>query len=139
MKNLLLLFLLITIFGCSSDSKIVETTSYITDNDFNIQVVSWERWGDITNDGTTQNILLEKGTGGTVAFTKLTGETKATDLDPEFANKSIDGLLIFNNYWDNNPKIVNFTVSGKFTIEYDSRKDSQSLTYEVSKLTVYYK
>ena len=139
MKNLTYLFLLIFTVSCSTDSaKTAEPTAFITDNDFNIQVTSWETWGDITNDGITQNVLIDKGTGGTVKFTKLTGETKATNLDPEFANKSIDGLLIYNNYWDSNPKIVNFTVNGKYTIDYDSTKDSQAGRYEVSKITVYY-
>ena len=139
MKNLPVLFLLLFAFGCSEEAvKTKETTAYITDNDFNIQVVSWETFGDITNDGITQNILIEKGTGGNIVFKKANGEIKVTDLETEFANKSINGLLIFNSYWDDNPKIINFTVNGKYTIEYDSKKDSQSGRYQVSTTTAYY-
>ena len=138
MKNLLSLFLLFIVIGCSTDSVQTETTSYITDSDFNIQVVSWESWGDITNDGVTQNVLLDKGTGGNVKFIKSTGVVIVAGVDNETANSSKEGMLVFNNYWGSNPKTINFTIGGKYTINYDSRKDSQSGKYEVSTLTAYY-
>lgn len=137
MKTLTILLLILFTIGCSNEQ--VDQKAYLTDNNFEIQVLTWESWGDNTDDGVTQNVLLDSGTGGTIKFTKATGEVIVTDMENEIANSSVNGLLIFNNYWDNNPKIINFTVDGKYTIDYDSRKDSQSGSYEVSKLTAYYK
>jgi len=137
MKKLAYLFVFISALSCSNEQ--VENKAYITDNNFEIQVTSWQTWGDITDDGITQNILLDSGSGGTIKFTKSTGEVNITGFENEYANASVNGLLVFNNYWDNNPKIINFTVDNQYTIDYDSRKDSQSGQYEVSKTTAYYK
>ena len=140
-KVLLFSVLVITFFSCSTDNS-NETKKYITDNNFEIQVVKWESWGDITNDGITQNVLIESGSGEIVNFIKSTGELgdlNANVNDKEFASSSLNGLLIFNNYWDSTPKIINFTMDNQFTLEYDSRKDSQSGSYEVSKTIGYFK
>jgi hypothetical protein len=140
MKKTIYLLLTFAVIGCSADdtAKTVNT-SYITDNDFTIEVVSYETWGDITNDGITQNVLIESGTGGSLKFVKATGETKASDVGSEFANSSENGILIFNNYWKVTPKIVDFTEANKFTIKYDSRKDEAGVSYEISTTTAYYK
>jgi len=138
MKKLFLFGLLMfAFFSCSTDNS-TETKKYITDDDFKIKIVSWESRGDITDDGIKQNVLIESGKDETLTFVKATGATREDNWDIEYADKSTDGKLIFNNYWDNTPKIVDFTVDGKFTIEYDSRNDSQSGSYEISKTIVYY-
>jgi hypothetical protein len=135
MKKLIPLTLLFFAFGCSQDDT---ETAYITDNDFAIKIVSWESRGDTINDGITQNVLLEKGDTGIVTFKKSTGEVKEDDYEVEIANKSVNGLLIFNNYWGKNPKIVDFTVAGQYKISYDSTKDLKSGSYEVSTTVAYY-
>lgn len=137
MKKLYILLLALFTIGCTNEQ--VDQKAYITDNNFEIQVLSWESWGDITDDGVTQNVLIESGTGETIKFIKSTGEVIVTGSESEFADTSINGLLVFNNFWDNNPKIIDFTVDGQFTSVYDSRKDSQSGSYEVSTTKVFYK
>ena len=141
MKKILLFGLLVfACFSCSTDNS-TETKKYITDSDFKIQIIGWECWGDTTNDGIPQRVLIESGSGEIANFVKSTGELgdlNANINDKEFASSSANGLLIFNNYWDSTPKILDFTVSNQFTSVYDSRNDSQSGSYEISTTTGYY-
>jgi hypothetical protein len=138
MKKSILLLLTFAAIGCSSEDA-PSDSQFITDNDFNVSIVSYETWGDITNDGITQNVLIDSGSGGTLKFVKATGEAKSSDIESEFANSSKNGMLIFNNYWKNSPKIVDFTTPNKFSIKYDSRNDEAGVSYQISTTTAYYK
>lgn len=141
MKRILLGISLFTIISCTYE-KITDEKKYITDSDFKIEVTSWECWGDITDDGITQNVLIDSGSGEIAIFNKNTGEFGNPDShinDKEFASSSINGMLIFDNYWGTTPKIFDFTKENEYTVSYDSRKDSQSNNYEVSITTVHFK
>lgn len=139
MKKVLFTLLLIVLLSCSIDNE-TDTHKYITDDDFKIEVINWINYVDLTDDGIENYIIEEQGSGEVLTFEKKTGRLHISDgSEDEFASSSINGLLVFDNYWGTTSKVVDFTIDNEFSILYDSRNDTPTSYFELGKTIVKFK
>lgn len=138
-----------TLFSCSTDNEPIgngpipndhpSTGNYITDHDFHINVISWESYSDSNDDGIDIYILSDQGVGDEIVFDKDTGRFAVNGYDDdEFADTSYNGLLFFDNYWGEFPKIIDFTIDNQYTTYYDSRNDPGTNSFKLIKIIAYF-
>ncbi|MCP4552337.1 MAG: hypothetical protein GY834_09915 [Bacteroidetes bacterium] len=134
-----------TLFSCSNDNEpigndpIPITGNYITDEDFHIEITNWISYSDLTDDGIDIYTLNDQGVGEEIVFYKDTGRFVVEGYDDdEFADTSENGLLVFENYWGEFPKIIDFTVDNQYTVYYDSRNDPEASSFELIKIVAYF-